>query len=330
MTISTIIRWYKGLPNLVQSTCGFLFLAIVSGTALIWLVAAGAFGRYYAASFAAVLSIGLGTFCYLNADGKAIRRKVSALLGLCVALVILFGAGHYSLFLAQPDLYSFSNTIKEGKLLEEYADDYLKALNRSKALYILALAYTSVDKVLVAQQKAAHFVNPRKQEIESDEGFVVLEGVNTIRFRHDQVAGGRSITHLEWIDVRSGKFSFSIGGDSIAALVIPSSRAVYGMHNANSSEEMRRELERLIEAVREEREQWLVKVRGLIEERPEWNIIDFIYFATVTFTTVGYGDILPNSTLTRVFVMLNAIFGVFFAAFALVALWPAKGPSSVA
>lgn len=330
MIIPTIVRWYNGLPKQVQSTCEFLLFAVVGGGALIWLVAAGALGRYYAASFAAIFSLSLGTFCYLSADGKAIRRRVSALLGLGVALIVFFGAVHYTLFLANPNLYSFSNSIKEGKLLEDYAGDYLQALDRSKALYILALAHASVDKVIVAQQKKVYFVNPSKPQIESDEGFVVLKGANAIRFRQDQHTGARSVHFSEWIDVRLGKFSFSMGGDAIGALVIPSSRAAYGMHIAHSSEEMRLELERLIDAVREEREQSLVKVRGLIEERPEWNVFDFIYFATVTFTTLGYGDILPNSTLTRVFVMLNSILGVFYAAFALVALWPAKGSSGVA
>lgn len=308
----------------MRSTCGIALYTIVYGGLLIWLVAAGSFGRYYAASFAAVLSISLGTFCYLSTDGKAIRRRVGALLGLCVALVVFFGAGHYALFLARPDLYSFSSSINEGRLIESYASDYSQALDRSKALYILALAHASVNNVLAAQQKMAHFVNPNKKQLESDEGFVVLDSVNTIRFRQDQVSSGKDLNYLEWIDVRSGTFSFSFGGDALAALVIPSSRAVYGMHYAKSSEAMRRELERLIDAVREEREQSLAKVRDLIEGRPEWNVIDFIYFATTTFTTVGYGDIVPNSTLTRVLVMLNSICGVFFAAFAFVALWPAK------
>lgn len=40
---------------------------------------------------------------------------------------------------------------------------------------------------------------------------------------------------------------------------------------------------------------------------PLWN---FLYFSAVTITTLGYGDILPNSTLVRVLVMFETIFGV--------------------
>ncbi|WP_446899652.1 potassium channel family protein [Clostridium sp. LBM24168] len=40
---------------------------------------------------------------------------------------------------------------------------------------------------------------------------------------------------------------------------------------------------------------------------PIWN---FIYFSAVTITTLGYGDILPNSTVVRIIVMIETIVGV--------------------
>lgn len=36
-------------------------------------------------------------------------------------------------------------------------------------------------------------------------------------------------------------------------------------------------------------------------------IISFVYFSVVTFTTLGYGDILPVSNLARIFVMIECI-----------------------
>lgn len=44
---------------------------------------------------------------------------------------------------------------------------------------------------------------------------------------------------------------------------------------------------------------------------PLWN---FMYFSAVTITTLGYGDILPNSTMVRILVMFETISGVLIAA----------------
>ena len=45
-------------------------------------------------------------------------------------------------------------------------------------------------------------------------------------------------------------------------------------------------------------------------------IIDFIYFSSITTTTIGYGDIIPNSTFVRIIIILHSIIAVLFLAFA--------------
>lgn len=44
----------------------------------------------------------------------------------------------------------------------------------------------------------------------------------------------------------------------------------------------------------------------------ESNIIDYLYFSIVTFTTTGIGDIYPLTTVGRFFVSTELVFGVMF------------------
>lgn len=43
---------------------------------------------------------------------------------------------------------------------------------------------------------------------------------------------------------------------------------------------------------------------------PDWTIVDSIYFAVVTFTTIGYGDMVPDTRPARLFTALWALSGV--------------------
>ena len=52
-----------------------------------------------------------------------------------------------------------------------------------------------------------------------------------------------------------------------------------------------------------------------------WTIyLDMLYFSTVTFTTLGYGDLVPNNSATKIFVILEVFFFVVALSFAVVNL----------
>jgi voltage-gated potassium channel len=40
------------------------------------------------------------------------------------------------------------------------------------------------------------------------------------------------------------------------------------------------------------------------------NFFDAVYWATVSLTTVGYGDIYPVSTIGRIVTMVSSVFGI--------------------
>lgn len=49
----------------------------------------------------------------------------------------------------------------------------------------------------------------------------------------------------------------------------------------------------------------------------KWNIEDSLYFSIVTFTTIGYGDLLPTNTASQLFTCVFIYFGVIFIAYCL-------------
>jgi hypothetical protein len=54
-----------------------------------------------------------------------------------------------------------------------------------------------------------------------------------------------------------------------------------------------------------------------------WTYLDFLYFSTITQATVGYGDILPNSSIVRLWVVLQVLLGLMLIA--IVVNWVASG-----
>lgn len=59
---------------------------------------------------------------------------------------------------------------------------------------------------------------------------------------------------------------------------------------------------------------WVDKLMESPFSKPLSSTIDAMYFSVVTITTLGYGDITPNSAVSKLLVMVESILGVLFLA----------------
>jgi hypothetical protein len=68
--------------------------------------------------------------------------------------------------------------------------------------------------------------------------------------------------------------------------------------------------EKILAPLRSDTEQELAEIKKGAAQA-QWNYLDFFYSSTITQTTVGYGDILPNSSSVRVAVIFQVLIGLF-------------------
>ncbi|HEV8613222.1 MAG TPA: potassium channel family protein [Gemmatimonadales bacterium] len=114
--------------------------------------------------------------------------------------------------------------------------------------------------------------------------------------------GGGAIESPGEVEVRQE------GGSLLARMELPGGKLDFTPENAG---ELQDQAQRLIKFLRGQ----LALSHDLVMRlptavRPNWGYVDFVYFSAITQLTVGYGDILPNTTLVRVLVIIQSLVAV--------------------
>lgn len=232
------------------------------------------------------------------------RRRIFAVVGGFICIILLY-AGIYNLvFIWRPLTFSFSQDIEEGVAFQRsFVEDLNKLRTLEHKLYLLTLIEGKPEvgfKAAQSHQKGDSLKHKITKSVEIE--FIVVQ---------DIPAGDK----IHFIAHNNGKkVDFSVSNNWIQ---YPEHEQVLSLYYSGSVEDFHSRISELINTYQENIENLISDVELVFKGRPEWNTLDFCYFSAVTLTTLGYGDILPNSSLVRMIVMSQAIVGIVYAGFAL-------------
>jgi hypothetical protein len=244
--------------------------------------------------FMAVGVFGIVDTLYLSRK-VARRSRVIALAALYSSLIVLFASIYYFVYLHDPTAYAFSSQIEPKQIQGYYTVTYKSLLKECEFLLVLARLYEQPDVGMTA-------IRDERTEIE-----LPMEkggGGHAILFC-SRYASGMSLV-IPYMHVEYKGYQWDLN------LTQPT----------NTRDQFRTYVEDCIKTVNQEKEEDFQKLRDALSARRQWGFLDFLYFSTVTITTLGYGDIIPNTRIVRMITMSQTFVGVFFVAYAVSLLWP--------
>lgn len=242
------------------------------------------------------------------------RRK---LFGLCLTYVVLLGMfGHiyHYLYLKDHHMFAFSADVSDTRRTElaetrtreiERLTVVLRALNQLPSEIATAKAVVSVnshdDNAVEVETTEFHF------DLDFDQGWsgersgtlfrrgrlVVADKMRTrvlavgISYDGPNVALQKTLPRQQWNRLIESFFQPNIA-DKADEILAP----------------LRLQFEKNFQALKSEED---ANKRDRIEQ---WTYLDCFYFSAITQTTVGYGDILPNRSVVRMFVVGQVLAGL--------------------
>jgi Ion channel len=290
---------------------------------IVWLLIRGISPRWLAADLSGTVIGMLVALAVLRwAFSRGPRQKVVAVAVFYVAIMLLFGMIYHVLFhIAPEDSFVFADSIREGKAHQVFMGHYKEVLRLNDSLYLLSIMDSRPQRSFEIR-KHAHVFDPGS--LNSDDSLEQLTNECSVRFMLISSAT-LPIANGVAIDLRGQGKRVFIGGPNSASG--PSdidfhTLAVKRVFAAETVEDFIAAERGLQVEIVQLRDEAISALRANVNKQTDWDYLDFCYFSAMTMTTVGYGDILPSSRLSRAFVLFHAVLSIFYIGFALSILWP--------
>ena len=216
-----------------------------------------------------------------------------------ILLILLFAGVYFRLYIINPGNYSFNSDI----LRQQVTISQSAAEEELTALQLRLLAY---GQLLAGLRDARAQWLTKDGDIQYDTHdyhFAIAESVETLI--EDQGSHRERESYRRWIILEV----YNHGGDKVFSEyldILPK----YGRLNKDKtfySDIAARRVEQIETRIKEANS----RLANLSSPNPDvWRYWDFLYFSVITQTTVGYGDILPNSTQVRMIVVLQILAGL--------------------
>jgi hypothetical protein len=235
------------------------------------------------------------------------RIRILMVVGGFICVIFAYGGVYNSVFLSSPLAFTFASSIEEGVVLQERFFDQITDLReQQRRLFLVALLQA-------------------RPEI----GFAAAASLRDGAAKRLSLAAGIEVEFASIPDPPGGEefhlFMYDrgqqVGLDAWEGVMLhPDHEWVADLALADSVATFREGTGRLVAVYEQRSRKSIQAIQAALASRPEWELLDFCYFSAITLTTVGYGDIVPNSRLVRMLVMSQAIIGIAYVGFALAIL----------